>query len=168
MSLFSVLVLMLHSESLKRMLTIRVSFNECFLPSGRECSNSGCRGPFSLLLLGHRPWPLSQSGGVQTHSREAHRWVVSASAHSSFLPVIKKKPTVTELRILAGIAAPVDLEEEEIHDPNGETLILEARMQALLLDSMTKSKDGFLGVRKHPAPLAGFDPACSVKAATIC
>jgi len=33
-----------------------------------------------------------------------------------------------------------------IHDPNGETLILEAKMQPLLLDSMTKSKDGFLGV----------------------
>lgn len=37
-----------------------------------------------------------------------------------------------------------------IHDPNGETLTLEAKMQPLLLDSMTKSKDGFLGVRQHP------------------
>ena len=42
----------------------------------------------------------------------------------------------------------MDLEEEVIHDPNGETLILEAKMQPLLLDSMTKSKDGFLGVKK--------------------
>lgn len=48
---------------------------------------------------------------------------------------------------LAGITPPVDFEEEVTHDPNGETLILEAKMQPLLLDSMTKSKDGFLGVR---------------------
>lgn len=42
----------------------------------------------------------------------------------------------------------MDFEEEVIHDPNGETLTLEAKMQPLLLDSMTKSKDGFLGVRR--------------------
>lgn len=42
----------------------------------------------------------------------------------------------------------MDFEEEVIHDPNGETLTLEAKMQPLLLDSMTKSKDGFLGVRQ--------------------
>lgn len=48
---------------------------------------------------------------------------------------------------LAGIAPPADFEEEEVtHDPSGETLTLEAKMQPLLLDSMTKSKDGFLGV----------------------
>uniref|UniRef100_A0A8C6S9Z7 Selenoprotein N n=1 Tax=Neogobius melanostomus TaxID=47308 RepID=A0A8C6S9Z7_9GOBI len=40
---------------------------------------------------------------------------------------------------------PVDV-EEIIHDPNGETLTLVAKMQPLQLDSMTKSKDGFLGV----------------------
>ena len=48
---------------------------------------------------------------------------------------------------LTGITPPVDFEEEVTHDPNGETLTLEAKMQPLLLDSMTKSKDGFLGVR---------------------
>lgn len=51
--------------------------------------------------------------------------------------------------IYSGITAPADFEEEVIHDPNGETLTLEARMQPLLLDSMTKSKDGFLGVRQQ-------------------
>lgn len=40
----------------------------------------------------------------------------------------------------------MDFEEEVTPDPNGETLIMEAKMQPLLLDSMTKSKDGFLGV----------------------
>lgn len=73
-----------------------------------------------------------------------------------FIPSGHVKPTITVLGILAGITAPVDLEEEEIHDPNGESLILEAKMEALLLDSMTKSKDGFLGVRKHTALLAVF------------
>lgn len=47
---------------------------------------------------------------------------------------------------LLGIAPPADFEEEVTPDPNGETLTLEAKMQPLLLDSMTKSKDGFLGV----------------------
>lgn len=48
---------------------------------------------------------------------------------------------------LAGIVPPADFEEEEMtSDPSGETLTLEAKMQPLLLDSMTKSKDGFLGV----------------------
>ncbi|KAF3844948.1 hypothetical protein F7725_008111 [Dissostichus mawsoni] len=47
---------------------------------------------------------------------------------------------------LTGITPPVDFEEDVAHDPNGETLTLEAQMQPLLMDSMTKSKDGFLGV----------------------
>lgn len=54
-----------------------------------------------------------------------------------FKPIVEK---------LTGITPPTDVEEEVIHDPNGETLILVAKMQPLQLDSMTKSKDGFLGV----------------------
>lgn len=45
-----------------------------------------------------------------------------------------------------GVAPPPEFEEEIPHDPNGETLTLHAKMQPLLLESMTKSKDGFLGV----------------------
>ena len=48
----------------------------------------------------------------------------------------------------AGIAPPGDFEEEELADPNGEILALEAKMVPLLMDTMTKSKDGFLGVRQ--------------------
>uniref|UniRef100_A0A673YPP1 Selenoprotein N n=1 Tax=Salmo trutta TaxID=8032 RepID=A0A673YPP1_SALTR len=47
---------------------------------------------------------------------------------------------------LTGISPPADFEEEVTHDRNGETLTLEAKMQPLQLDTMTKSKDGFLGV----------------------
>lgn len=54
-----------------------------------------------------------------------------------FKPIVEK---------LTGITPPADVEEEIIHDPNGETLTLVAKMQPLQLDSMTKSKDGFLGV----------------------
>lgn len=54
-----------------------------------------------------------------------------------FKPIVEK---------LTGITPPTDVEEEIIHDPNGETLTLVAKMQPLQLDSMTKSKDGFLGV----------------------
>lgn len=63
--------------------------------------------------------------------------------HDLYLSPEEFKPIVEKL---TGITPPVDFEEEVIHDPNGETLTLEAKMQPLLLDSMTKSKDGFLGV----------------------
>jgi hypothetical protein len=40
-------------------------------------------------------------------------------------------------------------EEEELpHDPSEETLTIEARFQPLLMETMTKSKDGFLGVSR--------------------
>lgn len=48
--------------------------------------------------------------------------------------------------LLEGVAPPSEFEEEIPPDPNGETLTLHATMQPLLLESMTKSKDGFLGV----------------------
>uniref|UniRef100_A0A8C2XLE6 Selenoprotein N n=1 Tax=Cyclopterus lumpus TaxID=8103 RepID=A0A8C2XLE6_CYCLU len=63
--------------------------------------------------------------------------------HDLYLSPEEFKPIVEKL---TGITPPVDFEEEVTHDPNGETLTLEAKMQPLLLDSMTKSKDGFLGV----------------------
>lgn len=65
------------------------------------------------------------------------------SDRDSYLSPEEFKPIVEKL---TGITPPVDVEEEIIHDPNGETLILEAKMQPLQLHSMTKSKDGFLGV----------------------
>lgn len=46
-----------------------------------------------------------------------------------------------------GIVPTADLEEEETNEPDGETFTVEAKMQPLLLESMTKSRDGFLGVR---------------------
>lgn len=63
--------------------------------------------------------------------------------HDLYLSPEEFKPIAEKL---TGITPPADFEEEVIHDPNGETLTLEAKMQPLLLDSMTKSKDGFLGV----------------------
>lgn len=60
-----------------------------------------------------------------------------------FLSPEEFKPIVEKL---TGITPPTDAEEEIINDPNGETLILVAKMEPLQLDSMTKSKDGFLGV----------------------
>ncbi|KAG7510254.1 hypothetical protein JOB18_016945 [Solea senegalensis] len=63
--------------------------------------------------------------------------------HDLYLSPEEFKPIAEKL---TGISPPVDLEEEVIHDPNGETLTLAATMQPLLLNSMTKSKDGFLGV----------------------
>lgn len=63
--------------------------------------------------------------------------------HDLYLSPEEFKPIVEKL---TGITPPVDFEEEVTHDSDGETLTLEAKMQPLLLDSMTKSKDGFLGV----------------------
>lgn len=49
---------------------------------------------------------------------------------------------------LVGSAPTASYEEEEElpPDPSEETLTIEARFQPLLPESMTKSKDGFLGV----------------------
>lgn len=63
--------------------------------------------------------------------------------HDLYLSPEEFKPIAEKL---TGISPPVDMEEEVIQDPNGETLTLEARMEPLQLESMTKSKDGFLGV----------------------
>ena len=48
---------------------------------------------------------------------------------------------------LLGSTPTASYEEEELPpDPSEETLTIEARFQPLLPESMTKSKDGFLGV----------------------
>uniref|UniRef100_A0A1B8YA36 EF-hand domain-containing protein n=1 Tax=Xenopus tropicalis TaxID=8364 RepID=A0A1B8YA36_XENTR len=47
---------------------------------------------------------------------------------------------------LTGISTTSDYEEEELLDPNGETLSVASRFQPLLMETMTKSKDGFLGI----------------------
>lgn len=63
--------------------------------------------------------------------------------HDLYLTPEEFKPIAEKL---TGIIPPAELEEEITSDPYGEILTLEARMQPLLLNSMTKSKDGFLGV----------------------
>uniref|UniRef100_A0A3Q3D928 Selenoprotein N n=1 Tax=Hippocampus comes TaxID=109280 RepID=A0A3Q3D928_HIPCM len=63
--------------------------------------------------------------------------------HDLYLSPEEFKPVVEKL---TGITPPRDIEDEVIEDPDGETLTLEAKMEPLLMDSMTKSKDGFLGV----------------------
>lgn len=47
---------------------------------------------------------------------------------------------------LTGISQAPDYESDGETDPNAETLTIEAEFQPLMLESMTKSKDGFLGV----------------------
>ncbi|KAL7873747.1 hypothetical protein AOLI_G00128180 [Acnodon oligacanthus] len=63
--------------------------------------------------------------------------------HDLYLSPEEFKPIAEKL---TGIPPPAEFEEEFLHDPNGETFTLNAKMQPLLLDTMTKSKDGFLGV----------------------
>ncbi|XP_013910021.1 PREDICTED: selenoprotein N-like [Thamnophis sirtalis] len=47
---------------------------------------------------------------------------------------------------LTGMVPVSGTEEEEVTDPNGETLTILAKFQPLLMETMTKSKDGFLGI----------------------
>ncbi|XDV43205.1 hypothetical protein PO909_011723 [Leuciscus waleckii] len=63
--------------------------------------------------------------------------------HDLYLSPEEFKPIAEKL---TGVEPPPEFEEEIPHDPNGETLTIHAKMQPLLLESMTKSKDGFLGV----------------------
>lgn len=48
-----------------------------------------------------------------------------------------------------------EAEEEEAPDPDGETLSIVAKFQPLLMETMTKSKDGFLGVGVLQGPDCG-------------
>uniref|UniRef100_A0A3Q1IAH4 EF-hand domain-containing protein n=1 Tax=Anabas testudineus TaxID=64144 RepID=A0A3Q1IAH4_ANATE len=87
---------------------------------------------------------LQQEDSVRTLGAEGLFLFSSLDTdHDLYLSPEEFKPIAEKL---TGITPPVDFEEEVIHDPNGETLTLEAKMQPLLLESMTKSKDGFLGV----------------------
>lgn len=47
---------------------------------------------------------------------------------------------------LTGVAPVSDYEEEDVQDPSGETLSVVAKFQPLIMETMTKSKDGFLGI----------------------
>ncbi|KAJ7406670.1 Selenoprotein N [Willisornis vidua] len=47
---------------------------------------------------------------------------------------------------LTGVAPISEFEEEEMPDPSRETLSILAKFQPLVMETMTKSKDGFLGI----------------------
>ncbi|NXV80257.1 SELN protein, partial [Atlantisia rogersi] len=47
---------------------------------------------------------------------------------------------------LTGVAPASEFEEEDTPDPDGETLSIVAKFQPLVMETMTKSKDGFLGI----------------------
>ncbi|NWJ07937.1 SELN protein, partial [Crypturellus undulatus] len=47
---------------------------------------------------------------------------------------------------LTGVAPIAEFEEEETPDSSGETLSVMAKFQPLVMETMTKSKDGFLGI----------------------
>lgn len=56
------------------------------------------------------------------------------------------RPPLQQLCLLGSTPAASYEEEELPLDPSEETLTIEARFQPLIPESMTKSKDGFLGV----------------------
>ncbi|KAJ4939958.1 hypothetical protein JOQ06_029393 [Pogonophryne albipinna] len=116
-----------------------------------------CRGIWTLLLIGAVPllaFGIKYYQDAQLHKRHEESirnlgaeglFLFSSldTDHDLYLSPEEFKPIAEKL---TGITPPVDFEEDVAHDPNGETLTLEAQMQPLLMDSMTKSKDGFLGV----------------------
>ncbi|MEE6467442.1 hypothetical protein FKM82_007240 [Ascaphus truei] len=55
------------------------------------------------------------------------------------------KPIAEKLTVVSTAS---DYEEEEMLDPSGETLSMAAHFQPLVMDTMTKSKDGFLGIAR--------------------
>lgn len=61
------------------------------------------------------------------------------------------------LSFCPGVAPVSESEEEETPDPDGETLSIVAKFQPLLMETMTKSKDGFLGVGVLQAPDSGIN-----------
>lgn len=63
--------------------------------------------------------------------------------HDLYLSPEEFKPIAEKL---TGITPPTDDDEDVPTDPNAETITLQAKMQPLVMETMTKSKDGFLGV----------------------
>lgn len=59
----------------------------------------------------------------------------------------KLKQLLKFLSVCLGVTPASEFEEEETPDPTGETLSIVAKFQPLVMETMTKSKDGFLGVR---------------------
>lgn len=59
----------------------------------------------------------------------------------------KLKQLLKFLPLCLGVTPVSEFEEEETPDPTGETLSIVAKFQPLVMETMTKSKDGFLGVR---------------------
>ncbi|KAF0044298.1 hypothetical protein F2P81_003456 [Scophthalmus maximus] len=127
---------------------------------GHRSRGSGswmCRGMWTLLVVAAVPvlgWGVKcyqdtqlvkrHEESVRTLGAEGLFLFASLDTdHDLYLSPEEFKPIAEKL---TGITPPMDFEEEEIHDPSGETLTVEAKMQPLLLDTMTKSKDGFLGV----------------------
>ncbi|TNM95358.1 hypothetical protein fugu_016441 [Takifugu bimaculatus] len=81
---------------------------------------------------------------IRTLGAEGHFLFSSLDIdHDLYLSAEEFKPIAEKL---TGILPPVEFEEEETDELNGETFTVEAMMQPLILDSMTKSRDGFLGV----------------------
>lgn len=128
--------------------------------NGHRCPGSGswiCKGLWTLLVVGAVPLlafgiKYYQDAQLLKRHEESVRTLGAEGLflfssldtnHDLYLSPEEFKPIAEKL---TGITPPVDFEEEVTHDPDGETLTLEAKMQPLLLDSMTKSKDGFLGV----------------------
>ncbi|CAG10470.1 unnamed protein product, partial [Tetraodon nigroviridis] len=81
---------------------------------------------------------------IRTLGAEGHFLFSSLDTdHDLYLSPEEFKPIAEKL---TGIIPTEDFEEEETNEPDRETFTVEAKMQPLLLDSMTKSRDGFLGV----------------------
>lgn len=90
---------------------------------------------------------------------EPHAWRLSYQLHpqpsSLVLGILREVRLVVQGQGLFSHLCPTgsvpvasDEEEELPHDPSEETLTIEARFQPLLTETMTKSKDGFLGVSR--------------------
>ncbi|KAM7403176.1 hypothetical protein PAMA_003886 [Pampus argenteus] len=110
----------------------------------RNAPQGGHQSPGSGSWISRLMWTLLMEESVRTLGAEGLFLFSSLDTdHDLYLSPEEFKPIAEKL---TGISPPADFEEEVMHDPNGETLTLEAKMQPLLLDSMTKSKDGFLGV----------------------
>uniref|UniRef100_W5KUT1 Selenoprotein N n=1 Tax=Astyanax mexicanus TaxID=7994 RepID=W5KUT1_ASTMX len=87
---------------------------------------------------------LLQEAGLKTLGPEGLFLFSSLDVdHDLYLSPEEFKPIAEKL---TGTTHTHTFEDEFLHDPNGETLTLHAKMEPLLLETMTKSKDGFLGV----------------------
>uniref|UniRef100_A0A8D0B2G9 EF-hand domain-containing protein n=1 Tax=Salvator merianae TaxID=96440 RepID=A0A8D0B2G9_SALMN len=108
----------------------------------RNAPSDWIHGPSSPAACSKEPWQAETA--LKSLGNEGLFLFSSLDVNNDlYISPEEFKPIAEKL---TGIVPVSSSEEEEVLDPSGETLSIVAKFQPLLMETMTKSKDGFLGI----------------------